>query len=62
MATRATGPGRRRCSPRSARSSIEVPRDRDGSFDRQTVRKRQRRLDGVDSMVISLDREGVDDR
>ena len=28
---------------------IEVPRDRDGSFDPQTVRKHQRPLDGVDS-------------
>jgi putative transposase len=33
---------------------IEVPRDRDGSFEPRTVRKRQRRLGGVDAMVISL--------
>ena len=38
---------------------IEVPRDRDSSFDPQTVRKGQRRLDGVDSMVISLTAKGL---
>src|SRR5829696_149835 len=38
---------------------IEVPRDRDGSFDPQTVRKGQRRLGGVDSMVISLTAKGL---
>lgn len=31
---------------------LEVPRDRDASFEPQLVRKRQRRLTGVDSMVI----------
>jgi hypothetical protein len=30
---------------------IEVPRDRDGSFDPVIVRKRQRRLDGIDQIV-----------
>jgi putative transposase len=38
---------------------IEVPRDRDGTFEPQTVRKRQRRLEGVDSMVISLSAKGL---
>ena len=38
---------------------LEVPRDRDGSFDPQTVRKGQRRLDGVDAMVISLTAKGL---
>jgi putative transposase len=33
---------------------ITVPRDRDGSFEPKIVRKRQRRLSGVDEMVISL--------
>ena len=40
---------------------IEVPRDRDGTFDPQIVRKRQRRLTGVDQIVLSLT-AGVDDR
>lgn len=31
--------------------AIDVPRDRDGSFDPVVVRKRQRRMTGVDEMV-----------
>jgi putative transposase len=38
---------------------VDVPRDRDGSFEPATVRKRQRRLHGVDSMVISLVAKGL---
>jgi len=38
---------------------IEVPRDRDGSFEPQLVKKRQRRLTGVDEMVISLTAKGL---
>ena len=38
---------------------LDVPRDRDGSFDPKLVRKRQRRLSGVDEMVISLTAKGL---
>jgi putative transposase len=38
---------------------IEVPRDRDGSFAPAIVRKRQRRLDGVDEIVLSLTARGL---
>jgi putative transposase len=38
---------------------IEVPRDRDGSFEPQIVKKRQRRLTGVDEMVLSLSARGL---
>ena len=38
---------------------VDVPRDRDGTFDPKTVCKRQRRLHGVDSMVISLTAKGL---
>ena len=38
---------------------IDVPRDRDGSFEPKLVRKRQRRLGGVDEMVISLTAKGL---
>jgi len=38
---------------------IAVPRDRDGTFEPLTVRKRQRRLEGVDAMVISLCAKGL---
>ena len=32
---------------------VEVPRDRAGTFEPQIVRKRQRRLTGVDEIVLS---------
>jgi putative transposase len=38
---------------------IEVPRDRDASFTPQIVAKRQRRLSGVDDLVISLVAKGL---
>jgi putative transposase len=38
---------------------LDVPRDRDGSFEPKLVRKRQRRLGGVDEMVISLTAKGL---
>jgi putative transposase len=38
---------------------IAVPRDRDGSFEPTIVAKRQRRLTGVDDMVISLSAKGL---
>ena len=33
---------------------IEVPRDTDASFEPQIVRKRQRRLTGIDQIVLLL--------
>jgi putative transposase len=38
---------------------ISVPRDRDASFEPKIVGKRQRRLTGVDDMVISLSAKGL---
>ena len=38
---------------------LEVPRDRDGSFEPKIVRKRQRRMSGVDELVISLAAKGL---
>ena len=38
---------------------ISVPRDRDASFEPVIVAKRQRRLGGVDDMVISLVAKGL---
>lgn len=38
---------------------IEVPRDREGSFEPKIVAKRQKRLSGVDEMVISLSAKGL---
>lgn len=38
---------------------IDVPRDREGSFEPQIVKKRQRRLTGVDEIVLSLYAKGL---
>ena len=38
---------------------VQVPRDRHGSFEPQIVRKRQRRLTGVDQIVLSLYAKGL---
>jgi transposase-like protein len=38
---------------------IAVPRDRDGTFEPKIVKKRQKRLTGVDEMVISLAAKGL---
>ena len=38
---------------------VEVPRDRDGSFEPVIVRKRQRRLDSIDQIVLSLTARGL---
>jgi putative transposase len=38
---------------------ISVPRDRDSSFDPKIVAKRQRRLTGIDDVVISLSAKGL---
>jgi transposase-like protein len=43
----------------SGHVEIDVPRDRAGTFEPQIVRKRQRRLNGVDEMVISLYAKGL---
>jgi putative transposase len=39
--------------------TIEVPRDRDGSFEPVIVGKRQRRLNGIDQIVLSLTARGL---
>jgi putative transposase len=46
----------------SAEIEIEVPRDRDGSFDPQMVAKGQRRLPGFDEKVIALYARGMTTR
>jgi putative transposase len=38
---------------------LDVPRDRAGTFEPQIVRKRQRRLSGVDEVVLSLYSKGL---
>ncbi len=43
----------------SGQVGIEVPRDRDGTFEPQIIKKRQRRLTGVDEIVLSLYAKGL---
>jgi transposase-like protein len=43
----------------SGHVEIEVPRDRAATFEPQIVRKRQRRLSGVDEIVLSLYAKGL---
>jgi len=43
----------------SGQVQIEVPRDRAGTFEPQIVRKRQRRLTGVDEVALSLYARGL---
>jgi putative transposase len=38
---------------------IDVPRDRDATFEPRIVGKRKRRLSGVDELVISLSAKGL---
>jgi transposase-like protein len=38
---------------------VSVPRDVAGAFEPQIVKKRQRRLSGVDEMVLSLSAKGL---
>lgn len=43
----------------TGRVEIDVPRDREGTFEPQVVKKRQRRLTGIDDMVLSLYAKGL---
>src|ERR1700729_1814049 len=43
----------------SGQVPVEVPRDRAGTFEPQIVKKRQRRLNGVDEIVLSLYAKGL---
>src|SRR3954452_24419929 len=43
----------------TGRVEVDVPRDRDGSFEPQIVKKRQRRLSGVDEIVLFLYAKGL---
>ena len=61
---RGTGNSRNGSTPKTVTTEVgkvglRVPRDRDASFDPQTVRKGQRRLDGLTGNVISLYAKGM---
>jgi putative transposase len=56
------GKGKKTVQTETAQFDIEVPRDRDGSFEPQLVKKRQRRLDGFDDKVLALYARGLSTR
>lgn len=59
-ATRGTAPARRRVlADNVGPVTIDVPRDRDSSFTPVIVKKRQRRLGDVDTVVLSLYAKGL---
>ncbi|MCZ6832062.1 MAG: transposase [Gammaproteobacteria bacterium] len=41
---------------------LEIPRDRNGSFEPQVVKKRRRRIDRIDDMIIGLYARGLSTR
>jgi transposase-like protein len=56
------GKGKKTLRTATDQIKIEVPRDRDGSFEPQRVQKRQRRLAGLDEKVIALYARGISTR
>ena len=56
------GKSRKTIQSEAGQFEIEVPRDRDGSFEPQLVKKRQRRLDGFDDKVLALYARGLSTR
>ncbi len=57
--TCATGPAQDGADRRQRPGAHRGPRDRAGTFEPQIVKKRQRRLTGVDEMVLSLCAKGL---
>ena len=56
------GKGRKTVQGDTGALEIEVPRDRNGSFEPQLVKKRQRRLEGFDDKVLALYARGLSTR
>jgi putative transposase len=56
------GAGKKTVQTETGQFAIEVPRDRDGSFEPQLVKKRQRRLEGFDDKVLALYARGLSTR
>jgi transposase-like protein len=56
------GSGQKTVQSDSGAIQIEVPRDRNGSFEPQLVKKRQRRLEGFDDKVLALYGRGMSTR
>jgi putative transposase len=56
------GKGKKTVQTETAQFDIDVPRDRDSSFEPQLVKKRQRRLEGFDDKVLALYARGLSTR
>ena len=56
------GKGHKTVQSDSGALEIEVPRDRNGTFEPQLVKKRQRRLEGFDDKVLALYARGLSTR
>lgn len=56
------GKGKKTVQTETAQFDIDVSRDRDGSFEPQLIKKRQRRLDGFDDKVLALYARGLSTR
>lgn len=59
---RRNGKGCKSVQSDAGQFDIEVPRDREGSFEPQLVKKRQRRLEGFDEKVLALYSGGLSTR
>ena len=53
------GHGKKRVKSRGGEMELLVPRDRDGSFEPQLIKKGQRRFDGFDDKIISMYARGM---
>lgn len=56
------GKGKKTVQTETGQFDLAVPRDRNGSFEPQLVRKRQRRLEGFDDKVLALYARGLSTR
>jgi putative transposase len=56
------GKSKKRVQSEAGAFEIEVPRDRNGHFEPQLVKKRQRRLEGFDEKVLALYARGLSTR
>jgi putative transposase len=59
QANRRNGTASKRLKGQDGEVSISVPRDRDGSFEHELIKKGQTRIDGMDNKIIGLYAAGL---
>ncbi len=62
QSNRRNGTGRKTLKGNDGAMSIDVPRDRDGSFEPELIKKGQTRIDGMDDKIIGLYAAGLSTR